>query len=61
VADSNGNTYALGAGPTVSSGNATESIHYAKNIAAVTAGANTVTVSFSGSMPEADIRIVEYS
>ena len=59
MTDSKGNSYALAVGPTVSSGNATESIYYAKNIAA--AGANTVTVNFSGSVPEADIPILEYS
>ena len=48
-------------GPTLSAGNATESIYYAKSIAAAAAGANTVTVNVSGSVPEADIRILEYS
>ncbi|MGC2462498.1 MAG: fibronectin type III domain-containing protein [Steroidobacteraceae bacterium] len=61
VTDSKGNSYSLAVGPTVSSGNATQSIYYAKNIAAAAAGANTATVNFSGSVPEADIRILEYS
>src|SRR5580658_7162744 len=41
VTDSKGNKYILAVGPTASSGNATESIYYAKSIAAATAGANT--------------------
>ncbi len=61
VTDSKNNTYVLAVGPTASSGNATQSIYYAKNIASAAAGANVVSVNFSGSVPEADIRIEEYS
>ena len=61
VTDSKGNGYALAVGPTVNPSVATESIYYARNIAPAAAGANTVTVKFSGSVPEADIRILEYS
>src|SRR6516164_8228705 len=45
VTDTNGNTYVLAVGPTVSPGFATQSIYYAANIAAAAAGANTVTVT----------------
>src|SRR5215472_7780308 len=45
VTDTNGNTYVLAIGPTVSPGFATQSIYYAANIAAAAAGANTVTVT----------------
>jgi len=45
VADNSGNTYTLGVGPTVISGSLSQSIYYAKNIAAAAAGANSVTVT----------------
>ncbi|HEY7292623.1 MAG TPA: fibronectin type III domain-containing protein [Vicinamibacterales bacterium] len=61
VTDSRGNSYALAVGPTVSSGFATQSIYYAANIAAASAGANSVTVTFAAAVPFADIRIAEYS
>jgi DNA-binding protein YbaB len=60
VTDSKGNSYALAVGPTASQGS-TQSIYYAKNIAAATAGANAVTVSFDGSAASLDVRIAEYS
>ena len=60
VTDSKNNTYVLAVGPTAISGNATQSIYYAKNIPSAAAGANVVSVNFSGSVPEA-VRIVEYS
>ncbi len=47
VTDSNGNTYQLAVGPTTQSGNATQLMYYASNIAAAAAGANTVTVTFN--------------
>ena len=47
VTDKSGNTYTLAVGPTIQSGVATQSIYYAKNIAAASAGANIVTVTFS--------------
>jgi uncharacterized membrane protein len=61
VADSKGNTYTRAVGPTVQTGYATQSIYYAKNIAAAGAGANTVTVTFSTGAASPDIRILEYS
>jgi hypothetical protein len=57
VTDSKGNTYTLAVGPT--GGTAlTQSIYYAKNIAA---GSNTVTVTFSQAAAYADVRVLEYS
>jgi hypothetical protein len=41
--------------------NSSQSIYYAKNIAAATAGANVVTVTFTSSARYPDIRILEYS
>src|SRR5882724_585821 len=61
VVDSKGNTYTLAVGPTVSSGFATQSIYYAKNVVAATAGANSVTVTFNTAAAFPDIRIAEYS
>ena len=61
VTDTKGNTYALAVGPTPVSGQLTQSIYYAKNILAATAGTNAVTVSFSGAASFPDIRILEYS
>jgi hypothetical protein len=61
VADSKGNAYTLSIGPTIVSGALSQSIYYAKNIAAAAAGANTVTVTFSTAAASPDIRIVEYS
>src|ERR1700674_5884135 len=61
VTDKSGNTYTLAVGPTVQSGVASQSIYYAKNIAAAAAGANIVTVTFSSAAVSPDIRILEYS
>jgi hypothetical protein len=61
VTDKSGNTYLLAVGPTVQSGTASQSIYYAKNIAAAAAGANSVTVTFSTAAAYPDIRILEYS
>jgi len=61
VIDKSGNTYTLAVGPTVQSGTASQSIYYAKNIAAAAAGANSVTVTFSAAAAYPDIRILEYS
>ncbi len=60
VTDSRGNTYALAVGPTIQAPVASQSIYYAKNIAAAAAGANSVTVTFSGAAAFPDIRILEY-
>ncbi len=60
VTDTKGNTYAPAVGPTVFGGFATQSIYYAPNIAAAAANGNSVTVTFNGAVPYADIRIAEY-
>ena len=60
VTDSAGNTYQLAA-PLTRGSALSQAIYYAKNIKAAAAGANTVTVDFSGAVPYADIRIAEYS
>jgi galactose oxidase-like protein len=60
VTDSKGNGYQSAVGPTAFSG-LTQSIYYAKNIAAAAAGANTVTVSFSAAAAFPDVRILEYA
>jgi glucose/arabinose dehydrogenase/PKD repeat protein len=59
VVDSAGNTYRL-AVPKTSASGLSQSIWYASNIKAAAAGANTVTVTFSGSTPFVDIRALEY-
>ena len=61
VVDSKGNQYTLAVGPTILSGFGTQSIYYAKDIVAATAGSNTVTVTFSTAATAPDIRILEYS
>lgn len=61
VADKSGNTYTRAVGPTMQSGIASQSIYYAKNIAAAAAGANTVTVTFSTPAAYPDIRVLEYT
>ena len=60
ITDNSGNTYTLAVGPTIISGELSQSIYYAKNIAAAAAGANTVTVTFSTAAAYPDIRILEY-
>ena len=47
VTDTKVNIYMLAAGPTLLNGALSQSIYYAKNIAAATAGANTVKVTFT--------------
>ncbi|MGA3318520.1 MAG: LamG domain-containing protein, partial [Candidatus Korobacteraceae bacterium] len=61
VSDSMGNAYARAVGPTVVRGALSQSIYYAKNIASASAGANSVTVTFSSAAVHPDIRILEYS
>ena len=61
VVDTNGNTYTRVVGPTVIGGTASQSIYYARNIAAAAGGANTVTVAFSAAATFPDIRIAEYA
>jgi len=60
VRDSKGNVYSRAVGPTVLSGALSQSIYFAKNIAAATAGSNIVTVTFSSAAVYPDIRILEY-
>ena len=61
VTDTKGNVYALAVGPTAVAGKLSQSIYYAKNIAAAAANANTVTVQFNVAAQFADIRVLEYS
>jgi uncharacterized membrane protein len=61
VTDTKGNAYTRAVGPTIFSGYLSQSIYYAKNIAAAAAGANTVTVTFNSAANNPDIRILEYS
>jgi chitodextrinase len=60
ITDTKGNSYVLAIGPTTS-GAGLAAIYYAKNIAAATAGSNTVTVTYSAATSFPDIRIAEYS
>jgi len=60
VADTSGNIYQRAVGPTIVAGYLSQSIYYAKNIVAAAAGANTVTVQFSGAAAYPDVRILEY-
>jgi IPT/TIG domain len=57
VTDSKGNTYALAAGPTKTTG-LTSAIYYAKNIAS---GSNAVTVAFNGTALYPNVNVLEYS
>jgi outer membrane biosynthesis protein TonB len=63
VSDSKGNLYSLAVGPTALTGSSalTQSIYYAKNIVAASAGANVVTLTFNVAVASPDIRILEYS
>ena len=61
VTDTKGNVYTPAVGPTTISGVATQSIYYAKNIGAATAGSNAVKVTYSAAAAFPDIRILEYS
>ena len=61
VTDAMGNAYQLAIGPTQIAGALSQSIYYAKNIAASAAGANKVTVVFDRPASYADIRVVEYA
>ncbi len=61
VTDSKGNAYNLAIGPTVLSGQASQAIYFAPNIASATANSNIVTVRFSAAAVYPDVRILEYS
>ena len=60
VTDSRGNVYTRAVGPTVRSGELSQSIYYAKNIVAAAANANIVTVQFNVAAQYVDVRILEY-
>jgi hypothetical protein len=60
ITDSKGNTYTLAAGP-IAGTSTSMAIYYAKNIVAATAGANTVTVTFSTTMNFPEVSAHEYS
>ncbi|HLK38987.1 MAG TPA: hypothetical protein VKU41_19635, partial [Polyangiaceae bacterium] len=59
LTDSAGNAYALAAGPTFLSGMGSQSMYYAKNVAA--SASNTVTVTMSGASSFVEVRALEYS
>lgn len=59
VTDSKGNTYNNIGGPVGT--NLRQTIAWAKNISAATAGSNTVTVTLDSPAPFPDVRILEYS
>jgi hypothetical protein len=61
VTDTAGNIYTLAVGPTVLSGQATQSIYFAKDILPSPPNTNVVTVLFSGFATNPDLRIVEYT
>jgi Chitobiase/beta-hexosaminidase C-terminal domain/Fibronectin type III domain len=60
VTDTMNNAYVRAVGPTIQSGVATQSIYYAKNVAAAAAGANAVKVQFSVGARYPDVRILSY-
>ena len=59
VTDSEGNSYQL-AVPLATGDGLSETIYYAANINAASAGNNVVSVNFSAAVPAADIRALEY-
>ncbi len=61
VTDARGNAYALAVGPTTYPDTLTQSLYYARSIAAAAAGANSVTVTFDVPAVWADVRILEYA
>ena len=61
VTDAKGNVYTRAVGPTIIAGKLSQSVYYAKNIAAASANTNTVTVKFNVAARYADIRVLEYS
>jgi hypothetical protein len=62
ITDSKGNVYQLAVGPTVLTGSPalSQSIYYAKNIAAAAVGANSVPLNFTVAAAYPDVRILEY-
>lgn len=61
LTDTAGNHYVLATGPTAVSGTLSQSIYFARNIAAAAAGTNTMTVKFNTPAAFPDIRILEYA
>jgi hypothetical protein len=61
VSDSVGNGYATAFGPTRISAGISQSIYYAKGIAAAPAGTNTVTVTLGAAVNPLDLRALEYA
>ncbi len=61
VTDSKGNVYTRAVGPTTYPGKLSQSIYYAKNIAAAAANSNVVSVTFNKAAIYADVRVVEYA
>jgi chitodextrinase len=61
VTDSAGNTYTLAVGPAHSGTGGSQAVYAAKNIVAASAGANTVSVTFSTAVLYPDVRVMEYS
>jgi chitodextrinase len=59
VTDSSGNVYQVAA-PVMRGQNLSQTMYYARNIAAAAAGANTVTVRFNTRANIVDVRILEY-
>ena len=59
VNDSKGNSYQRAVGP-MTTGNVSQSIFYARNIRAASAGSNSVTVTFSTAATAVDVRVLEY-
>jgi hypothetical protein len=60
ITDTRGNSYQVAA-PLTRGANLSQVIYYAKNIAAAPGGGNTITINFSGAVPFADVRALEYS
>jgi fibronectin type 3 domain-containing protein len=62
VTDSSNNVYTLAVPVTrMASAGLSQTIYYARNIAAAAAGTNTVTVTFDGPTNYPDVRILEYN
>jgi IPT/TIG domain-containing protein len=61
VTDISGNVYTLAVGPTILSGQLSQSIYFARNIVAAPAASNAVSVTFSSTATSPDVRILEYS
>ncbi len=63
ISDTKGNVYTLAVGPTTDPDTTlleSQSIYYAKNIAAATANSNTITVTFNKAVDYPNIRFAEY-